>query len=42
LARALLKRAVDDEVVVATPRGRLRYTVLAIGYGEGLPRDEEE
>jgi transcription elongation factor GreB len=42
LAQALLKRAVDDEVAVLTPRGRIRYSILAIGYGAGLPRDEEE
>jgi transcription elongation factor GreB len=39
LARALLKKAVDDEVTVALPGGTQTYTVLAIRYaagGEGL------
>lgn len=33
LARALLKKAVDDEVIVSLPNGRTRYTVVGIGYG---------
>lgn len=32
LARALLKKAIDDEVVVQLPTGRVRYTVLKIRY----------
>jgi transcription elongation factor GreB len=42
LAQALLKRAAGDEVAVVTPRGRIRYTVLAIAYGAEPGRDEEE
>ena len=34
--QALLKRAEGDEVVVTTPKGRLRYTIVAISYG-GVP-----
>ncbi|MFP5348542.1 MAG: transcription elongation factor GreB [Gammaproteobacteria bacterium] len=32
LARALLKKTIDDEVVVQLPTGRVRYTVLDIRY----------
>ena len=32
LARALLKKAVDDEVTVALPRGQTVYTVLEVRY----------
>ncbi len=32
LARALLKKTVDDEVTLALPRGRTVYTVLEIRY----------
>lgn len=32
LARALLKKTIDDEVVVQLPTGRARYTVLDIRY----------
>jgi transcription elongation factor GreB len=32
LARALLKKRVDDEVEVALPGGRVRYAILAIDY----------
>jgi transcription elongation factor GreB len=32
LARALLKKTVDDEVAVALPRGRTLYTILEISY----------
>ncbi len=32
LARALLKKAVDDEVVVPLPKGQQRYIVLEIRY----------
>jgi transcription elongation factor GreB len=42
LAQALLKRAVDDEVVVTTPRGRLRYLVIAISYGAAPASDDSE
>ncbi|MCW8881380.1 MAG: transcription elongation factor GreB [Sedimenticola sp.] len=33
LARALLKRSLDDEVVVQTPGGERRYWVMAVRYG---------
>lgn len=33
MARALLGKGADDEVVVATPRGEVRYWVVAIRYG---------
>jgi transcription elongation factor GreB len=42
LAQALLKKAVGDEVMVATPRGTLRYLILTIAYGARPSRDEEE
>ncbi|MHB8535513.1 MAG: transcription elongation factor GreB [Sulfuricaulis sp.] len=32
LARALLKKTVDDEVIVVLPKGRTTYTVLEIRY----------
>ena len=32
LARALLKKAVDDEVTVALPGGQAAYTILKIAY----------
>ena len=32
LARALLKRSVDDEVRVQTPSGERRYWVLSVTY----------
>jgi transcription elongation factor GreB len=32
LARALLNKTVDDEVVVALPQGQMRYTVLEVRY----------
>lgn len=32
LARALLKKAVDDEAIVALPKGQTHYTVLEIRY----------
>lgn len=32
VARALLKKALDDEVVVQTPRGDVRYDIVAIRY----------
>ncbi|BBL73758.1 transcription elongation factor GreB [Methylomagnum ishizawai] len=35
LARALLKKAIDDEVSVATPGGLARWFVVAVRYGEG-------
>jgi transcription elongation factor GreB len=36
MARALLKRALDDEVVVNTPQGERRYYVVEVSYtGEG-------
>ena len=33
MARAMLGRSVDDEVVVHTPEGRKRYWVLEVSYG---------
>ena len=36
MAKALLKRALDDEVVVQTPQGERRYYVVKVSYsGEG-------
>ncbi|EKE77534.1 transcription elongation factor GreB [Gallaecimonas xiamenensis] len=35
MARALLKKEVDDEVVVKTPEGLKTWYVLAIDYGQG-------
>ncbi len=35
LGRALLKRGLDDEVVVQTPGGVHRYFVVAVDYGGG-------
>jgi transcription elongation factor GreB len=32
MARALMKKAVDDEVRVATPQGRREYTIIAVRY----------
>ena len=32
LARALHKKTLDDEVIVARPRGQAIFTVLAVGY----------
>ncbi|MEK9134438.1 MAG: GreA/GreB family elongation factor, partial [Pseudomonadota bacterium] len=32
LARALLKKTVDDEVTLALPQGRTLYTVLEVRY----------
>jgi transcription elongation factor GreB len=34
MARALLKRAVDEEVRVRTPEGERRYWILGVSYGE--------
>jgi len=34
MAKALLKKACDDEVVVDTPRGTLRFVIVAVRYGE--------
>jgi transcription elongation factor GreB len=36
LARALLRRALDDEVEVALPGGTRRYVITAIEYENGL------
>jgi len=38
LARALLKRTVDEEVTVALPRGKTVYTILDIRYRAGNTR----
>ncbi len=32
LARALLKKTVDDEVMVPAPGGQTRYTIVAVSY----------
>lgn len=37
LARALLGKAVDDEVAVAAPGGEVRWWILAVGYGPERP-----
>ena len=42
LAQALLKRAEGDEVTVTTPRGRLRYSILTIQYGDEPARYDAE
>ena len=34
MARALLKRAVDDEIRVHTPKGERRFLVVDVSYGE--------
>jgi transcription elongation factor GreB len=34
LARALLKKTLDDDVAVESPQGRTVYTVIEIGYRE--------
>ncbi|OOZ37902.1 transcription elongation factor GreB [Solemya velesiana gill symbiont] len=34
MAKALLKRALDDEVTVKTPNGTMRYWVMDVRYGE--------
>jgi len=34
LARALLKKHLDDEIAIKTPAGRRELTVIAIGYAE--------
>jgi transcription elongation factor GreB len=33
LARALLKKAIDDEVRVETPVGAVRWTIIEVRYG---------
>lgn len=40
MARALLKRRVDDEVIVRTPRGSSRYWVVEVSYQEGATERE--
>lgn len=32
LARALLKKTVDEEVIVPTPAGQVRYTIIEVSY----------
>ncbi|MCR4347628.1 MAG: transcription elongation factor GreB [Sulfuricaulis sp.] len=39
LARALLKKTVDDEITVVLPQGRMVYTVLEISYRRFDARD---
>ena len=38
LARALLRRRVDDEVDAELPGGSVRYTILAVTYDDAAPR----
>lgn len=40
VARALLGKRVDDEVVVSTPRGRTRLILLDVHYGPMTGEDE--
>ncbi len=35
MAKALMKKGVDDEVVVATPQGEVGYFVVGVRYGMG-------
>ncbi len=35
IGRALLGKRADDEVTVQRPKGRITYTILSVGYGEG-------
>ena len=35
LAKALLKKMLDDEVAVETPRGMQRFVIVAVRYGKG-------
>ncbi len=35
MAKALLKKSLDDEVAVETPSGTKRFVIVAVGYGEG-------
>lgn len=35
LARAMMKKGVDDEVVVQLPKGEASYYVIEVRYGEG-------
>lgn len=37
MARALLRRRVDDEVEAELPGGRLRFLILSVHYGETPP-----
>jgi len=34
MAKALLKKTLDDEVIVETPSGTLWYVIVAVRYGE--------
>jgi transcription elongation factor GreB len=40
MARALLKRRVDEEVAVNTPAGRAELLILAVSYTEPDPGSE--
>lgn len=33
VAKALMKKAIDDDVEVATPRGKARYLIVKVRYG---------
>ncbi|MCE5232570.1 MAG: transcription elongation factor GreB [Mizugakiibacter sp.] len=37
LARAALKRRIDDEFEAELPGGRVRFAIVAVVYGEGAP-----
>lgn len=34
MAKALLKKTLDDEIAVVTPRGTLRFVIVAVNYRE--------
>lgn len=40
VARALMKKRVDDEIVVSTPDGEIEYTIVAIGYEQPEHHDD--
>ena len=39
LARALLKKTIDEEVIVTTPKGAVTYSVVSVSYSP--PADED-
>jgi transcription elongation factor GreB len=40
LGRALLRKALDDEVIVELPGGRRKFMIVAINYGPAAPTTE--
>jgi transcription elongation factor GreB len=42
LARALLKRSIDDEIVVRTPQGEVTYLIVDVRYAAGEAGTEED